>query len=240
MVMGIHIRTTPSMSMDNAVLYRLMTWLSPGYPVGAFAYSQGMEQAFEQGVVTDTASMQSWLESTLTGGPGRTDAALFVRAHRAVTAGDMDELTEIAQLGRALAPSRERKLETCAQGQAFITVTRAAWAGDDVEALAETLGAEPPYPVAVGAVAALSGIAEEPALTAFLQAVVANLVSAGVRLIPLGQTDGQRVQSALAEIVFATAAEALAADIEDIGSIGIIADIYSMRHETQYTRLFRS
>ncbi len=240
MTQGTVIHTARAMTMDNAALYRLMTWLSPGYPVGAFAYSQGMEQAFEQGIVTDTASMQNWLKSTLTNGPGRTDAALFVCAHRAAAARDGDELSETAELGRALAPSRERKLETCAQGQAFMTVTRAAWAGEDIEALAETLGAEPPYPVAVGAVSSLAGIDEEPALTAFLQALVANLVSAGVRLIPLGQTDGQRVQSALADIVFTAAAEALAADLDDIGSIGIIADIYSMRHETQYTRLFRS
>lgn len=231
---------TTAIRMDNAALYRLMTWLSPGYPVGAFAYSQGIEQAFEQGVVTDTESLRTWLESTLAFGSGRTDAALFVRAHRASADGDLEGVGEIAALGRALSPTKERRLETCAQGQAFMTVTRAAWPGAEIEALAAAFGVEPPYPVCVGAVSAAAGIAVEPALTAFLQAVVANLVSAAVRLIPLGQTDGQRVQAAMAAAVMTAAEAALDAPEDDIGGIGVVADIFSMRHETQYTRLFRS
>ena len=88
--------------------------------------------------------------------------------------------------------------------------------------------------------AAGHGIALEAALAAFLQAVAANWVSAGVRLIPLGQTDGQRVLAALEADVAATAQRALSTPLDDIGSAAFRADLAGARHETQYTRLFRS
>jgi urease accessory protein len=96
------------------------------------------------------------------------------------------------------------------------------------------------YPVAVGVTAAGHGIALDPALHAFLHAVTANLISAGVRLVPLGQSDGQRVLAALESVVEATAARALATPLEEVGSAALRADLTSLLHETQYTRLFRS
>ena len=146
----------------------------------------------------------------------------------------------VAELAAAFAPSKERHLETTAQGRAFVEATRAAWPCAALDRLAAAWDGPVAYPVAVGVAAAGHGIALEPALAAYLHAVTANLISAGVRLIPLGQTDGQRLLAALEPIVAATAARALATPLDQVGGAAFRADLASMRHETQYTRLFRS
>ncbi len=225
---------------EQSALYRLMAWLSPAYPVGAFSYSTGIEWAVESGDITDAATLQGWLTVMLADGGGFCDAVFFVHAHRAITANDEKALREVAELAAAFAPSRERHLETTAQGRAFIEATRAAWPCDALEMLAAGWDGPVAYPVAVGVTAAGHNIALEAALLAYLHAVTANLISAGVRLIPLGQTDGQRLLAALESVVAQTAARALATPLDQVGSAAFRTDIASMRHETQYTRLFRS
>jgi urease accessory protein len=153
---------------------------------------------------------------------------------------DDPALAAVAELAAALAPSRERFLETTAQGRAFFDTTRAAWRCAALDRLALAWDGPLAYPIAVGVAGAGHGIAVEPVLAAFLQAVASNLVSAGLRLIPLGQTDGQRVLAGLEPLIAGCAQRALACRLADIGSAAFRADIASMRHETQYTRLFRS
>ncbi len=143
-------------------------------------------------------------------------------------------------MAAAFTSSKERQLETIAQGLAFLQATRAAWPCSALERFATAWDGPVAYPVAVAVTAAGHGIALEPALHAYLHAVVANLISAGVRLVPLGQTDGQRVLAALEPIVEATCVRARAISLDDLGSATFRADLASMRHETQYTRLFRS
>ena len=234
--MGMH----TTMSDGSAALYRLMAWLSPSYPVGAFSYSGGIEWAVEAGDIKDAATLKCWLAVVLAEGGGFCDAVFFVHAHRAIAQGGAAALRAVAELAAAFAPSKERLLETTAQGRAFIEATRAAWPCAALDALAAAWDGPVAYPVAVGVAAAGHGIPIEPALNAYLHAVTANLVSAGVRLIPLGQTDGQRLLAALEPVVVATAALALTTRLDDVGSAAFRADIASMRHETQYTRLFRS
>src|SRR5882762_9912413 len=183
------ITTATIMIEDASALYRLMAWLSPGYPVGAFSYSSGIEWAVESGDIKDAATLRDWLTVIMAEGGGFCDAVFFVHAHRAVTAGDDKALRAVAELAAAFAPSKERHLETTAQGRAFVEATRAAWPCAALDRLAAAWEGLVAYPVAVGVAAAGHGIAAEPALGAYLQAVVANLVSAGVRLIPLGQTE---------------------------------------------------
>ena len=221
-------------------LYRLMAWLSPAYPVGAFSYSSGIEWAVEAGDIKDAATLQAWLGVMLRDGSGFCDAVLFAHAHRAAAAEDDKALRAVAELAAAFAPSKERHLETTAQGNAFVEATRAAWPCAALDRLKRAWDGAVAYPVAVAVAAAGHGVALEPALAAFLQAVAANLVSAGVRLIPLGQTDGQRVLAALEPLVAATAQRAPAVALDDIGSAAFRADLATARHETQYTRLFRS
>lgn len=223
-----------------AALYRLMAWLSPAFPVGAFSYSSGIEWAVETGDIVDEATLQRWLGVMLTEGGGFCDAVLLAQAHRAALVDDDQALYDVVELAAAFAPSKERHLETTAQGNAFVEAARAAWGCAALDRLKKIWDGPVAYPVAVAVTAAGHGIAVEPALAAYLQALAANWVSAGVRLIPLGQTQGLRVVAALELAVASTAQRALAASLEDIGSAAFRADLASARHETQYTRLFRS
>ncbi|WP_407152687.1 urease accessory protein UreF [Bradyrhizobium sp. ORS 86] len=225
---------------ESGALYRLMTWLSPSFPVGAFSYSSGIEWAVEAGDVTDAASLRGWLAAMLTDGSGFCDGVLLAQSHRAVSDQDHAALSVVAELAAALAPSRERQLETTTQGRAFIDIARAAWNSPGLDAIVAACGTPIVYPVAVGLVSAAHGIRLAPSLRAFLHAVVSSWISAGSRLIPLGQTDSQRVLADLEPDVAATASRAEAASLDDLGSATFRADLASLRHETQYTRLFRS
>ena len=226
--------------LASAALYRLMAWLSPSYPVGAFSYSSGIEWAVEAGDIKDAESLRRWLAVVIGEGGGFCDAVFFVHAHRALAEPGNDALRTVAELAAAFAPSKERHLETTAQGAAFIAATKAAWSCDALDRLAAAWDGPVAYPVAVGVTAAGHGIALEAALHAYLHAVTANLISAGVRLVPLGQSDGQRVLAALEPLVEATAKRALSTPLGEVGSAAFRADLASLLHETQYTRLFRS
>lgn len=225
---------------EAAALYRLMTWLSPAFPVGGFSYSSGIEWAVEAGDITDAATLVDWLGAMLGDGSGFCDATFLVQAFRAAEAGEAHALQEIAELAAAFVPSRERQLETTSQGRAFIDIARAAWDAEGLDAMVAACAGPIVYPVAVGVVAACHGVRLEPTLHAFLHALVSNWISAASRLVPLGQTDGQRALAALEDAVAATAARALHATPDDLGSATFRADLASLRHETQYTRLFRS
>jgi urease accessory protein len=231
----------PERDLPSAgALYRLMTWLSPAYPIGAFSYSSGLEWAVEARDIVDVETLKRWLAVMIGAGGGFCDGVLFVHTHRAVADGNDAALHAVAELAAAFVPSKERFLETTAQGRAFLDATRAAWPCAALERLADVWDGPLAYPVAVATAAAGHGIALDPALGAFLQAITANLVSAAVRLIPLGQTDGLRTLATLEPILSATAARALACPLDEIASAAMRADLASMRHETQYTRLFRS
>jgi urease accessory protein len=233
--------TRSGMTEDEAAaLYRLMTWLSPSFPVGAFSYSSGIEWAVEAGDVLDAASLRDWLAAMLADGSGFCDGVFLAQAHRAASVRDDTTLRDIAELAAAFVPSRERQLETSAQGRAFVDIARAAWAHDGMDQLIAACGGAIVYPVAVGLVSAAHKIPPSPVMHAFLHAVVSNWISAGARLVPLGQTDSQRVLAALEPVVVSTSKRALEASIEDLGSATFRADLAGLRHETQYTRLFRS
>lgn len=231
-------------------LLTLQVWLSPAFPVGGFTYSHGLEWAIEVGDVTSAAALEAWLADVLVHGAGRSDAIFLAQAHAATSAGDVGRLAEVVELAGAFQPSKERRLEATAQGAAFVRAVTDTW--DDgrfaevVDRLSERFA--PPthdgvpwtHAVAVGVAAAVAGIAAEATVPAFLQAFAANVISAGVRAVPLGQSDGLRVLKRLSPVVRRMAEEARAARLEDVGGAAILADIASMKHETQYTRLFRS
>ncbi len=207
-------------------LLRLLAWLSPAFPTGAYAYSHGLEWAVECGDVTDGDTMRVWLTDVLLHGSGHNDAILLRHAHRA---GDYATLTDFAV---ATTPSRERRIETLDQGTAFIAAA-APWHPPD---LPERVA----YPVAVGALAGRHGIGEDITTAAYLQAFIVNLISAAVRLVPLGQSTGLRVLASLEPTILHVAVESRAATLDDLGGCAFRSDLAAMRHETQYTRLFRS
>jgi urease accessory protein len=225
---------------EAAALYRLMTWLSPAFPVGAFSYSSAIEWAVEAGDIVDMATLTDWLTSMLADGPGFCDGIFLAHAHRAAASSDDAMLRDVAELAAAFTPSRERHLETAAQGRAFVEIARAAWNTDGLEGLIAACEGAIVYPVAVGIVSAAHAVPLASTMHAFLHAVTSNWISAGARLIPLGQTDSQRALAALEPAVIAVGKRALGAALDDLGSATFRADLASMRHETQYTRLFRS
>lgn len=226
--------------VSPAALYRLMTWLSPAYPIGAFSYSSGIEWAVEAGDIKNADTLYRWLKVVITRGGGFCDAAFLSHAHRAVTARDDAQLRSVADLAVAFAPSKERFIETTVQGRAFLETTRAAWPCRALDRLAK-LGDRPvALPVVVGVASGGHDLPLAVTVHAYLHAYAANLISAGVRLVPLGQTDGQRVTAALEHDIVATAERALAVSLDEIGTSTFRADLASMHHETQYTRLFRT
>jgi urease accessory protein len=223
-------------AMDRS-LYRLLAWLSPAYPIGAFSYSHGVETAVEEGFVQDRRSLVSWLETVLSHGTGRVDGALFAAAWRAAQSRDWKALENIAERAAAWRGTSEMALESRQQGGSFLSITRTAWPHPDFA----RAPAELALPVAVALATALHGIELKAALEAYLHAFTANLISAAVRTVPLGQSDGQIALAALEPAVrHAMQAAVAALDLDEVGTATPLLDWCSLRHETQYTRLFRS
>ncbi len=218
----------------------LQIWLSPGFPVGSFAYSHGLEWAAGTGRVHDRASAAAWLGGLIAHGAMRNDAILLAQAWRAAGAGDVAELADLNALALALAGSRERHLETTMQGNAFMTTVLTAWGSMRIASARARLTGDVAYPIAVGCMTEARGIALPAVSNAFLAATTQNLVSALVRLSVIGQTDGQHVIAALAPAISEAAAMAEQATLDDLGGAAFISDIAGIAHETQETRLFRS
>jgi urease accessory protein len=221
--------TTTTMTMiEGASLARLLAVASPFFPTGGFAYSHGVEWAVEAGDVHDIDSLTGWLRAILRHGAGRSDAILLRHAHRA--AGEPCALAGLGELAGALSPSAERLLETASQGEAFGTAAGAWGCGQASFA----------YPVAFGAFAGRSLIGEDAACIGYLSTFVLNLISAAVRLVPLGQSDAVRAAAALQEDLLAVAEDTRLATLDDLGGACFRSDLAAMRHETQYSRMFRS
>jgi urease accessory protein len=210
-----------------AALLHLLAWLSPAFPTGGYAYSHGLEWAVESGDITDGESLRLWLADILQHGSGRNDAILLRHAHRA----DADHAA-LNDRAIAIAGSRERRAETLDQGTAFIAAATAWHPPHLPERVA--------YPVAVGAMAGHHGIGEDATTAAYLQAFTTNLISAAIRLVPLGQSAGLRVLAALQPSILQVTAATRDATLDDLGGCAFRADLAAMHHETQYTRLFRS
>lgn len=221
---------------EPAALQKLLTWLSPAFPVGAFAWSAGLETAIALRAVTDSAALQNWLGGTLAHGGIKTDAILLAQAWKAA-ATDLPSasLTDLADLAIALTPARERFAETTVTGDSFALAAK-AWPSEIYARLPQPC----PYPIAVGAIAAAHGIGLDDTLLAFVTAAVHGQISVAVRLVPLGQSDGLRVIAALEPAVAALAAAAAIATLADLGGIAYATDIAQMRHETLEPRIFRS
>ncbi len=225
--------------------YKLFAWLSPAMPVGAYSYSHALESAIAAGAVADAASLRDYALTVLRYGTGWSDGLLLRAAHEAGIDGTFEgwSLVEILTTAAAMRGTSELALESAAQGRALLTVLGHAWPAAGLAALdhlCRRSDLEPPYALVLGLAARAHGLPLAAVLPAFLQAFAANLISAGIRLIPLGQTDGQRLTAALEGAVAEVVALVMASGIEDLGSAALAIDLFSMAHETQYTRLFRS
>jgi urease accessory protein len=241
MIMTTGMTTITSTTTDAAALARLFAWLSPAYPIGAFSYSHGLEMAVEEGAVTRREALVAYVEAALRHGAGAVDAGLLALAWRAATANDDAALDAVAELAAAWRGTAELALEATQPGGAFASVTHSAWPEPRFHAFATRHPGRLTHAVAFGAAAAFHGVAQREACFGWLTSFAANIVSAGVRLVPLGQTDGQIATAALLPAIEAATAAALAVtDPDELGAASPVLDLFSMRHETQYTRLFRS
>lgn len=218
---------------DTTALQRLLTWLSPAFPVGTFAWSQGLETAIADGRVTDAATLKDWIGGSLSHGALKTDAILLAHAYRGEA--DGAALADLAELGLALTAASERHFETSLTGETFGIAAR-AWPSDVFARLPQPC----PYPVAVGAIAGAQQIGLSETLIGYLTASVHSQVSVAVRLVPVGQTAGLQVMAGLEGMVADLSRRAPTASLDDIGGIAYAADIAQMRHETIATRVFRS
>ena len=218
---------------DTTALQRLLTWLSPAFPVGSFAWSQGLETAIAEGRVADAASLKDWIGGSIAHGGLRTDAIVLAQAH--IGQQNAARLAEIAELAIALTAASERRLETTLTGETFGIAAR-AWPSDVFARLPQPC----PYPVAVGAIAGAQGIRLSETLIGYLTASVHSQVSVAVRLVPIGQTAGLQVMAGLETAIAALASAAANLSLDDIGGIAYAAEIAQMRHETLGTRIFRS
>ncbi len=232
--------TTAITTITDEALARLLAWTSPAYPVGGFSYSHGIEAAVEAGLCVGREGLVRYIRAVLRDGAGAVDGPLLAAAHRAAEADDDAALDEAAELAHAFRGTAELALESRQQGGSFASVTLAAWPDARMAGFAARHRNRLAHAVAFGAAAGFGGVPLRAALLAFLSGFAANLVSAGVRLVPLGQTDGQRATAALLPDIQAAVAHALATPPEDIATCTPVLDLLSMAHETQYTRLFRS
>lgn len=215
------------MRIDTKLL-TLTQWLSPAFPLGSFAYSHGLEQAVRSSWVDSATDLQEWLEDIVEFGSGQSDAIWIRLAFDAESDAEVQALN--AQC-RAYAPSLERLREAERQGQAFARVTSVVW-----EMSLPTLQ----LPIALGRAAKLAELPIDMVVTLYLQALLANLVSAAQRLMPLGQTDAQAVLSRLNQTCLEIAADSSNKGLVDISSSAFLSDIAAMRHETLQPRIFQS
>jgi len=220
----------------------LQIWLSPAFPVGAFAYSHGLERAVDSGWVGDAASLAAWLAALVRHGALRNDLILLGLALRAARACDIGGAEAVDAMALALQPSAERLLEATQQGGAFLAQIDAAWPSDRLSALrARWAGSpSPAYPVAVGLAAGAHGLDRNDTARAYAVAWITSLASAAARLGIIGQTDAQRLIAGLAHSVADAVAATATATLDDLGGAAWRSDIASQQHETQYSRVFRS
>jgi urease accessory protein len=218
---------------------RLQSWLSPTFPIGAYSYSHALEWAVEAGHVDSRDSLIDWLEADLCYGSSRNEGIFFGHAYRHAIDGDQKMLVQVAELAAASRGTPEFALEASQQASACLTMLRAIWP-DPILDVFWRMQSPPTLPIVLGVRSAIEGIPMRVALPAFLHSYLANLITAGVRLVPLGQTDGQFAIAKLEQSVLSASLRAENASLDEIGSAGFGAELASIWHETQYTRLVRS
>ena len=221
-------------------IYTLQTWFSPSFPVGAYTYSHGLENAFEQGLVTNVDQAVDWIGEIISSGNGFADAVFALRAFDAAADNNSDDLSKIAEFAAAFSGTKELRLESEAQGAAFIEIIQKVEPNTGIKLLTDGWPGPYTYPVALGAAAGAIGIDRHALATAYLHGFVSNLASALVRIVPLGQTDGQRIISQLSKVVEQAVTNALTTKLTELSTSTLMVDLTSMQHEIQYTRLFRS
>ena len=219
------------MLQGDASLLRLMTLFSPVFPVGGFAYSHGLEQAVHENFIKNAEDLFNWLDDLLIHGSLHNDAILIAETWRYT---NLDQnISPLIEIANAIAASKERLMEIHLQGAAFCrAITETGFSNKIYKTL--------PYPVAVGVLGYRLEIKLPSLLTAYLHAFISNLVQAAIRLVPLGQSDGVKIMAKLERTILAITDNSDKLTLDNLGSCCFLSDIMAMRHETLYSRIFRS
>lgn len=219
---------------------KLLAWLSPAMPVGTFTYSHGLETAVEAGLVHDACSLQAHCVSALAFGAARSDAIWLRRTYHAAQGRDPDACLRLLHEAAAMRGATELSLESTQPGRSLADVLQVAWPSPHLAHLLPEARGACPYACVLGLAAAAHGVPLALIVSGFLHAFVANLVSAGVRLVPLGAIEGQRVIAALEPLILEVEDEVLEPAEDELGTSTPALDLLSIAHERQMTRLFRS
>ena len=214
-------------------ILKLLTWNNQAFPIGSYSFSSGLEYAVESNLITTGYELQSWLKNLLNFGSIQTDAILLVEAWKLMKKKKNRNLIELNNFAISLNQSYEKYIENYEQGKSFIKITSDAW---NHKFQSKNLT----FPLAYASSAYQENIKLEDTLISYLHANLCNLLSAGIKLIPLGQTEGQRIQIKLNLYIEEEYKIILKKDMNDIGNCGWVNDIVSMQHENQFTRIFRT
>ena len=211
----------------NPKTHKVMAWLSPSFPLGAFAYSHGLEFEISEGNVSTSEELYEWLKDILRFGSVWNDLVLFCNSYKT----DVNSLNELSDIAKAFAQSKERYYETIEMGNAFSKI---------ISSIEGVYLKGMPLPIIMGYIAKIENVSLPYILPLYAHSFISNLISVSIRLLPLGQTDAQKLLFSLFPIIDDVAKEALKSNIGDMRNKCVLADLASMKHETLKVRLFKS
>jgi urease accessory protein len=218
--MGTNTKNTKNKFDYHQVLF---SWFSPNFPIGSFNFSHGLEAAVEMKFIHDSFTLENWISNLITDGSGKTDVILLSNAYRG---------KNINELALALCPSKERWIESIKLGKSFSKNIRDNWSYNIEDELA--------FPVALGKAGSFFSIPLDQLLIIFLQSFASNLITFGMKHIPLGQSAGQKILINLIPVIQAQSMKYKNYDITDIGSSAFISDLASMYHENLKNRIYQT
>lgn len=218
--MGTNTKNTKNKFDYHQVLF---SWFSPNFPIGSFNFSHGLEAAVEMKFIHDSFTLENWISNLITDGSGKTDIILLSNAYRG---------KNINELALALCPSKERWIESIKLGKSFSKNIRDNWSYNIEDDLA--------FPVALGKAGSFFSIPLDQLLIIFLQSFASNLITFGMKHIPLGQSAGQKILINLIPVIQAQSMKYKNYDIKDIGSCAFISDLASMYHENLKNRIYQT
>lgn len=230
------------LNLQNLTILHLLQLASPTLPVGAYSYSDGLETLVENGVINNSKNLKHWLEQELSYGAIRLETAVMIRAYRSVGTSNFEALGYWNAWVTAAKETAELQSQSWQMGNSlmrlFLDLQHPA--ETSLQELATAAGSPCNYAIAFGIVAANWQIDETSVILGYLHSWASNLIGAGVKLIPLGQTAGQQLLLEINSNITLATPEILALKDDDLSSCGWGLALASMAHETQYTRLFRS
>jgi urease accessory protein len=225
-------------TLTHSHFLAILQLASPALPVGAYSYSEGLEMLIENGTITNVENLQYWLKSELVYGSIRLDVAVMVRGFHAVQLGDLEALKRWNLWLSAARDTEELRAASWQMGRSLMQLLGKL--EPEILPVVNAVGYPGNYAIAFAIACAHWDINIQAALLAYLHSWANNLITAGIKLIPLGQTAGQELLMGLQPLLTSTVGEILTMADDDLGCCNWGLSLASMQHETQYTRLFRS